>query len=83
MRIDPVDVDGQSGFSRVELVPGESRHITFKVAAAQLGYTNVARDFTVRVTGMFAEGAHRPLQGILHDGEAADRDHQNEGARRV
>jgi beta-glucosidase len=36
-----------AGFCRVDLAPGESRRITFEVAAAQLGYTNVARDFAV------------------------------------
>jgi beta-glucosidase-like glycosyl hydrolase len=35
------------GFCRVELAPEESRRITFRLAAAQLGYTNVARDFAV------------------------------------
>jgi beta-glucosidase-like glycosyl hydrolase len=35
------------GFCRVELAPGESRRITFRLAAAQLGYTNLARDFAV------------------------------------
>lgn len=36
-----------AGFGRVELSPGESRRITFHVAAAQLGFTNLARDFAV------------------------------------
>jgi hypothetical protein len=36
-----------AGFSRVVLAPGESRRLTFRVAAAQLGYTNLARDFAV------------------------------------
>ena len=36
-----------AGFCRVELAPGESRRITFTLAAAQLGYTNLARDFAV------------------------------------
>jgi beta-glucosidase len=36
-----------AGFCRVELAPGESRRITFRLAATQLGYTNVARDFAV------------------------------------
>ena len=35
------------GFGRIELAPGESRRVTFRLAAAQLGYTNVARDFAV------------------------------------
>ncbi len=36
-----------AGFCRVELAPGESRGVTFHLAAAQLGYTNAARDFAV------------------------------------
>jgi hypothetical protein len=36
-----------AGFFRVELAAGESRRIIFQVAAGQLGYTNVARDFAV------------------------------------
>ncbi|WP_425826636.1 glycoside hydrolase family 3 N-terminal domain-containing protein [Streptomyces fractus] len=36
-----------AGFCRVELAPGESRRVTFHLAAAQLGYTNLARDFAV------------------------------------
>ena len=36
-----------AGFCRVELAPGESHLITFEVAAAQLGYTNLARGFAV------------------------------------
>jgi beta-glucosidase-like glycosyl hydrolase len=35
------------GFARVDLAPGQSRRVTFGVAAAQLGYTNLVRDFTV------------------------------------
>jgi beta-glucosidase-like glycosyl hydrolase len=35
------------GFCRVELAPDESRRVTFRLAAAQLGYTNVTRDFAV------------------------------------
>ncbi|MDX3798261.1 glycoside hydrolase family 3 N-terminal domain-containing protein [Streptomyces sp. AK04-3B] len=36
-----------AGFCRVEVAPGESRRLTFRLAAAQLGYTNVGRDFAV------------------------------------
>ncbi|MYS53541.1 beta-glucosidase, partial [Streptomyces sp. SID6013] len=36
-----------AGFSRVETAPGESRRVTFHLAAAQLGHTGRARDFTV------------------------------------
>ncbi|RSM43171.1 beta-glucosidase [Amycolatopsis balhimycina DSM 5908] len=36
-----------AGFVRVELAPGEFRRVTFRLAAAQLGYTNAARDFAV------------------------------------
>ncbi|MET9761726.1 glycoside hydrolase family 3 N-terminal domain-containing protein [Streptomyces sp. NPDC006372] len=36
-----------AGFSRIELPRGESRRVTFRLAAAQLGYTNLARDFAV------------------------------------
>jgi hypothetical protein len=36
-----------AGFCRVELAPDESRRVTFQVAAAQLGYTNVEHDFAV------------------------------------
>ncbi|XVU27892.1 glycoside hydrolase family 3 N-terminal domain-containing protein [Actinoplanes sp. CA-054009] len=35
------------GFARVELAAGQSRRVTFRVAASQLGYTNLARDFAV------------------------------------
>ena len=36
-----------AGFCRVALAAGQSRRITFEVAAAQLGYTNLAREFAV------------------------------------
>jgi beta-glucosidase len=36
-----------AGFCRVELVAGESRRLRFGLAAAQLGYTNLAGDFAV------------------------------------
>jgi beta-glucosidase len=36
-----------AGFSRVELTAGESRRVTFRLAAAQLGHTDLARDFAV------------------------------------
>jgi beta-glucosidase len=36
-----------AGFCRVELAPDEARRVTFQVAAAQLGYTNVEHDFAV------------------------------------
>ncbi|MCZ0997502.1 glycoside hydrolase family 3 C-terminal domain-containing protein [Streptomyces mirabilis] len=36
-----------AGFVRVELAAGESRRVTFRVAAAQLGHTNMAREFAV------------------------------------
>ena len=36
-----------AGFSRIELAPGESKRVTFTVAATQLGYTNLARQFAV------------------------------------
>jgi hypothetical protein len=36
-----------AGFHRVDLGPGRSRRITFHISAAQLGYTNLARDFAV------------------------------------
>ncbi|MFD5128928.1 glycoside hydrolase family 3 N-terminal domain-containing protein [Streptomyces olindensis] len=36
-----------AGFARVELAAGEARRVTFRVAAAQLGHTNMARDFAV------------------------------------
>ncbi|MFF0700020.1 glycoside hydrolase family 3 N-terminal domain-containing protein [Streptomyces tendae] len=35
------------GFARVDLPAGASRRVTFEVAASQLGYTNLARDFAV------------------------------------
>ncbi|MEV4016848.1 glycoside hydrolase family 3 N-terminal domain-containing protein [Nonomuraea angiospora] len=35
------------GFARVELAAGQARRVTFRVAATQLGYTNLARDFAV------------------------------------
>ncbi|MES5823091.1 glycoside hydrolase family 3 N-terminal domain-containing protein [Streptomyces sp. RG80] len=36
-----------AGFCRVDLAAGESRRVTFDLAAAQLGYTNLAREFAV------------------------------------
>ncbi|MEU1165267.1 glycoside hydrolase family 3 C-terminal domain-containing protein, partial [Streptomyces sp. NPDC005921] len=36
-----------AGFARVELEAGASRRVTFRLAAAQLGHTNVAREFAV------------------------------------
>ncbi|MGQ4365572.1 glycoside hydrolase family 3 N-terminal domain-containing protein [Streptomyces sp. SAS_272] len=36
-----------AGFSRVELTAKESRRVTFRLAAAQLGHTDLARDFAV------------------------------------
>jgi beta-glucosidase len=36
-----------AGFSRISLAPGESKRVTFTVAATQLGYTNLARAFAV------------------------------------
>jgi beta-glucosidase len=36
-----------AGFCRVEAAPGESRRVTFRLAASQLGHTNVARAFAV------------------------------------
>ncbi|MGA5454744.1 glycoside hydrolase family 3 N-terminal domain-containing protein [Streptomyces umbrinus] len=36
-----------AGFTRVDLAPGESRRVTFRLAVAQLGCTNAARDFAV------------------------------------
>ncbi|MGP2440405.1 glycoside hydrolase family 3 N-terminal domain-containing protein [Streptomyces sp. JW3] len=41
-----------AGFSRVQLTPGESSRVTFEVAAAQLGYTNLARNFAVEPAGV-------------------------------
>ncbi|MBP2328971.1 beta-glucosidase [Kibdelosporangium banguiense] len=35
------------GFKRVHLAPGESRRVSFRVEAAQLGCTNIDREFTV------------------------------------
>ena len=35
------------GFTRVQLDAGQSSRVTFRVAATQLGYTNLARDFAV------------------------------------
>jgi Fibronectin type III-like domain len=55
------------GFARVDLAPGQSRRVTFGVAAAQLGYTNLVRDFTVepaRVDAYLGLDAHdRQLSG--------------------
>ena len=36
-----------AGFARIDLAPGQARRVTFRVAATQLGYTNLARDFAV------------------------------------
>lgn len=41
-----------AGFCRVVLAPGESRRITFKVAATQLGCTNRSRDFAVETANV-------------------------------
>ncbi|MEV4264027.1 glycoside hydrolase family 3 N-terminal domain-containing protein [Kribbella sp. NPDC049584] len=58
-----------AGFGRVELAAGESRRITFQVAATKLGHTNVARDFAVEpATVDFFLGFDsddRRLQGAL------------------
>jgi beta-glucosidase len=56
-----------AGFVRVELDPGAARRISFRVAASQLGYTNLARDFAVepaRVDLFIGLDAHdRALEG--------------------
>jgi beta-glucosidase len=56
-----------AGFIRVDLEPGTSRRMTFRVSATQLGYTNVARDFAVepaRVEVYLGLDAHdRQLEG--------------------
>ena len=36
-----------AGFARVDLKVGQSQRVRFRVAATQLGYTNLVRDFTV------------------------------------
>ncbi|MEU6103692.1 glycoside hydrolase family 3 N-terminal domain-containing protein [Streptomyces flaveolus] len=36
-----------AGFARIELAAGESRRVTFGLAAAQLGHTDLAREFAV------------------------------------
>lgn len=36
-----------AGFTRIALEPGESRRVTFSLAAGQLGYTNINYDFVV------------------------------------
>jgi hypothetical protein len=40
------------GFARVDLAPGESRHVTFTVHAEQLAYTNLAHDFAIEPSGV-------------------------------
>lgn len=57
------------GFVRVELGPGESRRVRWRVDATQLGYTNLAREFAVeraRVEVMvgFASDDHRLTGGF-------------------
>ncbi len=58
-----------AGFARVELPAGASSRITFRIAAAQLGYTNLAREFAVepaRVDVFLGLDAHdRQLQGAF------------------
>jgi len=44
---DGVHARGDPGFARVDLEAGHSRRVRFRVAATQLGYTNLVRDFTV------------------------------------
>ncbi|MEU1972719.1 glycoside hydrolase family 3 N-terminal domain-containing protein [Microbacterium sp. NPDC019599] len=36
-----------AGFARIELAPGESQQVTFTLAAAQLGYTDIGGEFVV------------------------------------
>lgn len=58
-----------AGFCRVELAVGESRRIEFTLEAAQLGYTNLAGEFTVDPgviqwhVGLDAD--HRACEGTL------------------
>jgi Fibronectin type III-like domain len=56
-----------AGFARVDLEAGAAQRVTFRVAATQLGYTNLARDFAVepgRVDVFLGLDAHdRQLQG--------------------
>jgi len=58
------------GFARVELLAEASRRVTYRVAAAQLGYTNLARNFAVepaRVDVFLGLDAHdRQLEGAFH-----------------
>jgi len=57
------------GFARVELAPAASKRITFRIAATQLGYTNLARDFAVepaRIDVFVGLDAHdRQLEGAF------------------
>jgi len=56
-----------AGFCRVGLDPGQSRRITFRIAASQLGYTNIARDFAVEPGGveffLGLDSSDRQLEG--------------------
>ena len=58
-----------AGFARVDLEAGQSRRVRFRVAATQLGYTNLVRDFTVepaRVEVYLGLDAHdRQLEGAF------------------
>ena len=57
------------GFTRVDLEAGQSRRVKFLVAATQLGYTNLVRDFTVepaRVEVYLGLDSHdRQLEGAF------------------
>ena len=43
-----------AGFGRVSLEPGESQRLTFTLAAAQLGYTDIAGEFVVEPSSVDA-----------------------------
>jgi beta-glucosidase len=59
-----------AGFTRVSLGAGESRRVTFTLAAAQLGYTDIGGEFVVEPAAVDAwlsfDAETRPLETALH-----------------
>ncbi|MFK0287547.1 glycoside hydrolase family 3 N-terminal domain-containing protein [Streptomyces sp. NPDC090499] len=65
------------GFARVELAPGEARRVEFRVAAAQLGCTDLAREFAL------TPGTVRFFVGLDSDDRALEGAFELVGERRV
>ena len=58
-----------AGFTRVSLEPGESWRVTFTLAAAQLGYTDIGGQFVVEPSSVDAwvslDAESRPLETVI------------------